>query len=118
MGAALAARLLVTAAAAGAIALITGAATTRFGWIVAWLLAINGTTAVSYGTDRRAARRGERRIPELVLHGLAAFGGSPAALLASRALRHKTQKPGFLRVLYATLVVQAVAIVAIALLLG
>jgi len=113
----LAARLLLSAAAAGAIALVTGIATTLTGWIIAWLLAINGTTALSYATDRRAARRGERRVPELVLHGLAAGGGSPAALLACRSLHHKTQKPAFLRVLYATLALQAIAIVAAALLL-
>ncbi len=115
--AALAGRLLLSAAAAGAIAIVTTAGTTLVGAIVAWLLAVNATTALSYAADRRAARRGERRIPELVLHGLAAFGGSPAALVASGALRHKTRKTPFLRVLYVTVAAQGVAVVAALILL-
>ncbi len=91
---------------------MTPAGTTLVGAIVAWLLAVNATTALSFAADRRAARRGERRVPELTLHGLAAFGGSPAALVAAASLRHKTQKTPFLRVLYGTVALQAIVVVA------
>jgi uncharacterized membrane protein YsdA (DUF1294 family) len=48
-----------------------------------------------YGLDKRASRRGQRRISErtLLLWGLA--GGWPGAWLAQRWWRHKTAKASF-----------------------
>ncbi len=62
----------------------------------AWLGAVNATTAAVYAWDKHRALRQRRRVPELVLLGLALIGGSPAALLAMLTLRHKTRKLGFL----------------------
>ena len=62
-------------------------------WICLGLVDL--ATFVGYGFDKRAARRGWRRIPEATLHLLALAGGTPAAFLAQRLLRHKTRKPRF-----------------------
>lgn len=47
---------------------------------------------IAYGRDKRAARRGDRRTPEAVLHGIELLGGWPGALLAQRLFRHKNAK--------------------------
>jgi uncharacterized membrane protein YsdA (DUF1294 family) len=69
-----------------------------FGWyhaLAAWLLAINLTAFGYYGFDKGRARQGGRRVPEIVLHGLALVGGSLGAWLAMRTFRHKTVKGRF-----------------------
>ncbi len=61
------------------------------------LLFINGVTFLAYAWDKRAAKRGGHRVRERTLHGLALAGGTPAALLGRKLLRHKTRKESFLR---------------------
>lgn len=63
--------------------------------LLAYLLSINIATMAFYGYDKLIAGSGWVRVPELVLHSLALAGGSPAALLAQRLLRHKSLKPAF-----------------------
>ena len=60
-----------------------------------YLLIINIFTFLLYGADKYKARRGEWRIKESVLLGLAAIGGSPAAWIAMYMFYHKTKKPKF-----------------------
>ena len=60
-----------------------------------YLLIINIFTFLLYGADKYKARRGEWRIKESVLLGLAAIGGSPAAWIAMYMFHHKTKKPKF-----------------------
>lgn len=65
---------------------------------LAWLLlygALSGLCFLVYWRDKRAARIGARRTPEIRLHLLALAGGWPGALLARCLLRHKSAKPAF-----------------------
>jgi uncharacterized membrane protein YsdA (DUF1294 family) len=69
---------------------------------------------ILYAIDKRAARRGQRRMPErtLLLWGLAC--GWPGALLAQRWLRHKSSKASFLFKFWPTVLLNlGVAIVAL-----
>jgi uncharacterized membrane protein YsdA (DUF1294 family) len=82
------------------------------GWhlLLAWLLGVNVTAFGYYGYDKGQAQRGGRRVPELVLHGLALAGGSPAAYAAMRLFRHKTIKGSFRVVFWCIVAVQVVLI--------
>lgn len=52
----------------------------------------------TYGFDKRAARRGESRVPESRLHLMELAGGWPGALIAMQVFRHKRRKTRFLAV--------------------
>lgn len=54
------------------------------------------TTFAAMAWDKAAARAGRRRIRERTLHAMCACGGWPGALVAMRAVRHKTRDPTFL----------------------
>lgn len=73
----------------------TRGSNTTYVWAACWLISINGTTFGYYGFDKMRARRNASRVPEVVLHGLSAVGGSPAAYLGMRVFRHKTIKGRF-----------------------
>lgn len=74
--------------------------------LLVYLLIINIFTFLLYGADKYKARRGEWRIKEAVLLGLAAIGGSPTAWIAMYMFHHKTRKPKFYIGVPALLVVQ------------
>ena len=59
--------------------------------IVLWyLVAVNVVTFFLYGIDKVKAKHARWRIPESVLLGLAAIGGSAGALIGMRLWHHKT----------------------------
>lgn len=69
-------------------------------------------SAVSIGLtvhDKRAARRGGRRVRERTLLLWAAAGGSTAMLLAMLAVRHKTRRLKFMAGIPCILAVQGFA---------
>ena len=74
------------------------------------LAAINLLTFFMYWHDKRCARNGSWRVPEAMLLGLALAGGSPAAYIAMRALRHKTKKSSFRLRYWLVVIVQGVAV--------
>lgn len=80
------------------------------GWFGAWLVGANLATWPVYAWDKRRAGLGERRVPELVLLGLALVGGTPAAIVAMAVLRHKTRKPAFLVPFAGVVLVQAIMV--------
>jgi uncharacterized membrane protein YsdA (DUF1294 family) len=57
-----------------------------------YALLINGITYLIYAHDKRQARAGAWRVPEVVLHMLELLGGWPGAFVAQRRLRHKCVK--------------------------
>ncbi len=44
-----------------------------------------------YAADKGYAKKGRRRVPEKVLLSLGFFGGASGALIAMKAVRHKTK---------------------------
>jgi uncharacterized membrane protein YsdA (DUF1294 family) len=76
---------------------------------LAYLL-LNLVTFCVYGWDKRAAIRGERRISEKTLLGLALIGGSFGAVVAQRVLRHKTRKEPFRSILMTIVGLHVIAV--------
>ena len=63
--------------------------------IVFYLVIINIITFFLYGIDKWKAQRSRWRIPESVLLGMAAIGGSVGAWLGMQVWHHKTQHVKF-----------------------
>ncbi|BDR33818.1 hypothetical protein PDY_08660 [Photobacterium damselae subsp. damselae] len=61
-------------------------------------------TFLFYWKDKRAAVRGEWRIPEKTLHIMELACGWPGALVAQQTLRHKSQKQPFKLILWMAIV--------------
>jgi len=72
-------------------------------------LATSLVAVALYAWDKRAARKGLRRTPERTLHSIELMGGWPGAIIARRALRHKTRKSGFLVVSWLIVAAHAAA---------
>lgn len=79
--------------------------------IVLYLVFINVLTFLLYGIDKWKAKRFRWRIPESVLLGMAAVGGSVGAWLGMRIWHHKTQHKKFRYGVPAILVAQIVLLV-------
>ena len=58
---------------------------------IAYLILINAAAFTLMFADKQKAIRGQWRIPEKVLLGIALFGGAPGALLGMVTFRHKTE---------------------------
>lgn len=79
--------------------------------ILIYLAAITVVTFIVYGIDKWKAQHKRWRIPESVLLGLAALGGSVGAWLGMQVWRHKTQHKKFKYGVPAILSVQVVVVV-------
>jgi uncharacterized membrane protein YsdA (DUF1294 family) len=64
-------------------------------FVAVYLGVLNLMTFLTFGFDKAAAAEKRARVPEATLLTLAALGGSPGALLARPAFRHKTRKQPF-----------------------
>jgi len=85
---------------------------------LSWLMAVNLITACAFGYDKLMAKLHAARVPEQVLLGLAAAGGSAGALLAMAAVHHKTAKPEFQARLMGVVLLQVVVVGAYLVLAG
>ncbi|WP_374674480.1 DUF1294 domain-containing protein [Ideonella sp.] len=85
------------------------------GGVLLGLAGLNLATFWAYWTDKYAARQGQWRTPEQTLHGLALLGGWPAAWWAQQLLRHKSTKPAFRQVYWATVALHLLATAGVAL---
>ncbi|MDO4313710.1 MAG: DUF1294 domain-containing protein [Eubacteriales bacterium] len=64
--------------------------------MIAWYIAVSNLAAfLIYGMDKKRAKRHQWRIPERVLLGAAAIGGSVGALAGMYIFHHKTRKMKF-----------------------
>ncbi|MBG6079876.1 DUF1294 domain-containing protein [Rubrivivax gelatinosus] len=79
-------------------------------WVGGLYLAASLVSVVAYALDKAAAERGAWRTLESTLHTLALLGGWPGALLAQQWLRHKSSKPAFRRVFWATVMLNVAAL--------
>jgi uncharacterized membrane protein YsdA (DUF1294 family) len=75
-------------------------------WLATYLLAANVVTFGYFGYDKGKAGAGGRRVPELVLFGLAFIGGTLGAYAAMCFFRHKSIKGPFRLVFWFIVVVQ------------
>ena len=64
-------------------------------FVVFQLIFINYSTFIAYWVDKRAAVRGDWRVPERDLHMLEFLGGWLGAYAAQRVFRHKTAKKSY-----------------------
>ena len=72
-------------------------------------MSINVIAFAYYSYDKSCAESNTRRVPELVLHGLTAAGGSVGASTAMKLFRHKTIKGKF-RILFWCIVLLQLAL--------
>ncbi|MHA7600496.1 DUF1294 domain-containing protein [Alicycliphilus sp. T452] len=79
-------------------------------WLLGAMTALNLLTFLSYALDKSAAQRGTWRTSEKQLHLLALLGGWPAAWWAQQWLRHKSRKPEFRSVYWATVLLNCAAV--------
>jgi len=67
----------------------------RLSILYSYLIGISVITFVSYGYDKRQAIKNGVRVPEIILHVLTLFSGTPGAILGQIFFRHKTKKLRF-----------------------
>ena len=75
--------------------------------LICYLIIINLAAFFLYGVDKSRAKRGQWRISEKMLLGIAVIGGSIGAILGMFSFRHKTKHWYFRFGLPAILVLQA-----------
>jgi uncharacterized membrane protein YsdA (DUF1294 family) len=74
--------------------------------LATYAIIINAITYFLFSFDKRAAERGDSRIPEKTLLMVSALGGSVGAVMAQQRFRHKTQKQPFKGLLYGIIAAQ------------
>jgi uncharacterized membrane protein YsdA (DUF1294 family) len=68
---------------------------TDLGPLPSWLVAITGSTFLTYGYDKLISMQNGTRVPEAVLLLLAFVGGTAGAIIGMHLFHHKTAKGSF-----------------------
>ena len=71
---------------------------------------INIFTFAMYGIDKKRAKNGEWRIPEIQIHSMELLGGTIGAYIGQRFFHHKNKKKSFLATFWAVLFIQTAII--------
>ena len=79
-------------------------------YVVYYLLIVNVVAFLLYGLDKRKAIKGQWRIPEKVLLGMAVIGGAIGALFGMLVFHHKIRKWKFMLGVPVILILQIVAV--------
>lgn len=79
-------------------------------FVVNHLICINLSTFIAYGVDKKAAIKGEWRVPEVQLHALEFLGGWPGAIFAQKFFHHKNKKRSFMLMFWLMLVLEGGAV--------
>lgn len=79
---------------------------------LSWLIATGAITLVAFALDKHRARNAAWRLPERVLLTLMGIGGVFGAWVGMQGLRHKTRKPLFRHVLWASTALHLVLLLA------
>ena len=82
-------------------------------WVLFLYLGVSAITFGAYAIDKSAARLRQRRVAETSLILLGMLGGWPGAILAQQMLRHKTAKPSFRAVFWASVLINVFVFVAL-----
>ena len=72
---------------------------------------INIFTFFIYGIDKKRAKNGEWRIPEVQIHSMELLGGTIGAYIGQRCFRHKNKKKSFLATFWTVLFIQFFVII-------
>ena len=72
---------------------------------------INLFTLFIYGIDKKRAKNGEWRIPEIQIHSMELLGGTIGAFIGQRLFHHKSKKKSFLAIFWTVSFIQIVALV-------
>ena len=78
--------------------------------LILYLLIMNTAGFISMGDDKARARQHCWRIPEAVLIGIAAAGGSIGSYIGMQIFRHKTKHPKFTFGIPLIIAVQAILV--------
>lgn len=76
-----------------------------------WLPAINLIAFAAMAKDKMAAQSSRTRTPEITFHIMGFLGGFPGVYMARRTFRHKTRDEKFTFFMWASFILQGVAIV-------
>jgi uncharacterized membrane protein YsdA (DUF1294 family) len=78
--------------------------------LIAWLIAINLVTFLTYGYDKSIAGTRRMRVPERVLLWLTLILGSLGAWLGMKVFHHKTAKVSFQHRFWLVVILQVIII--------